>query len=288
MLVGGFISAMVGVVLFGSGAGVTGGEPGGISARVAINVGTTSTINQDYYAAALVMPVALSIVAALSRSWPLKVAGLFTLIVELYGIGVSGTRGAAIAVGVMLVFLLVVHPRRRQLGILMAGGGVAILPVLWVLIGRFNDPTQAEAGGRFPIWKIAYDAFRHHWLYGVGFGQFKWAYGESYLNVALSGKLIHRWAEDSHNLIANTSVELGIIGLAIVLAGWFFQWHATNIVPPTSQFFELRLGVEAAIIGLFIVGMTADQMWFKYVWMVFMLSVLVRNAAKAQMQSSSP
>jgi O-antigen ligase len=280
IVVGGLASAVVGIYMFANGSGVYGGPKSG-GTRMVISTSSTTSINADYYAAALVLPVALSIVASLSLRWPTKVAGLTSLIVSLYAIALSGTRGATIAVGVVVLYLLIMHPRRLQLLIFSAAGAVATLPVVPILWARFTDPTQAEAGGRFDLWRVAFDVFRHHWLYGVGFGQFKLGYAESYLQVVPSGPMIHRWGEDSHNLIANTSVELGIVGLVLVLAAWYFQWRATSVVRPTSSLYELRLGVEAAILGLFVAGMTVDQMAFKYVWLAFMLSALVRNAAKS-------
>jgi hypothetical protein len=42
-----------------------------------------------------------------------------------------------------------------------------------------------------------------------------------------------------------------------------------------------RSAVEAGTLGLFVVAMALDVMWYKYVWIAFMIGVLVRNAALA-------
>lgn len=249
--------------------------------------GHAGSINSDHFAAALVLPIAFALVLVLERRWSLKLLGAGLSIALLFGIFISATRASLVAVGVMVLYLAIIHRRRIWLIGLAVCTPIASLPfpAIWA---RFQDPTQAEAGGRLPIWKIGFNAFTNHWLYGVGIGQFRVAYAESYLHVRLppSSVLIHSWYEDSHNMIVSNAVELGIVGLILFLTAWFFQFRTTRHIGRDSPLYGYRLAAETGAIGLFTVAMTLDLMQFKYVWLAFMLGVLVRNAASAVPESA--
>jgi O-antigen ligase len=257
-----------------------------LSQRLSISLGTGSFINADHFAAALVFPAAISLVGFMRlRGWQ-RLASSIAFLLLLVGILVSATRGSLVAVGVVAVYLAIVE--RRQIQLLALGAiGLAIsaaIPNIWL---RFLDPGQAGLGGRSGLWAIAAVAFRQHWLFGVGTGNFRLAYRDAYLTVAQSGYFYHRWMEDSHNLIVNTGVELGVIGVAIVLAAWFLQFRTVSRIPRSSPLGAARSAIEAGTIGLFVVAMTVDIMWYKYLWIAFMLAVLCRNAWLSEAKPSS-
>lgn len=271
---GGVISAVYGVWLYSHGSGVI--ANGVSNVRLNIVFGTHSFINADHFAGALILPIALALVAALRPVSLLKMFALAALGPLLYAVLLSASRGSAIAIAAMWLYLLIVYRQRLQLalGAAAALAASAVVPNVWL---RFADPTQGDAGGRFGIWAIAYQSFLHHWLIGIGSGQFRLGYSEAYLSVSLT-RNIHAWAEDSHNLIAGTAVEIGVIGLGLMLWAWYGQFRIARMVPSTSAHYELRIALEAAVIGLFIVAMTADVMWYKYLWLAFMFGVFVRNS----------
>jgi O-antigen ligase len=273
VVVGAAACATYGIWLFTHGTSI---QANGIaSQRLTISLGQGSFINADHFAGALVFPFALALVATLNlRGWRKPVMALVSLSL-LGGIFVSATRGSVIAVGIVFLYLLIFYRHRVQLAVIAAIGLAASIPFpsVWM---RFNDPSQGQAGGRFGIWATAWTAFRHHWLGGVGPGQFYLAYGEEYLKTAISG--MKPWAQDPHNLIASTGVEVGIIGLALMLGGWYLQFRTVQAIPPTSPYFNLRVAMQAGTLGLFAVAMSVDIFFYKYLWIAFMLTVLVRNA----------
>lgn len=263
-----------GIVLFRTGAAVADSEA---SSRLSITFGSHSYINADHFSAALLVPVALAMVAAIHMSGFKKVLAGAALVVLLAGIYVSGTRGSLIAVGFELVYLMITYKHRIQLMILGAVGLLASLPFsnIWA---RFSDPSQGDAGGRIGIWGIAWEAFKHNWLLGVGTEQFRIAYSNFYL-TSRSPMSMHAWAEDPHNLIVSNAVELGIIGVVLVLGAWFIQWRVGSWIGRGSSLFDSRIALEAGILGLFVNAMSLDIMFYKYLWLAFTLAVLVRNAA---------
>lgn len=258
-----------------------------LSERLNISFGSGSFINADHFAGALVFPAAIALVGVLRlRGWKRIAAGAAFLIL-LGGILVSATRGSLIAIGVMLVYLAIVE-RRRMLVLAITVAGLAAsfaMPNIWL---RFLDPDQGDLGGRAGIWRIGLAAFRAHWLAGDGTGNFRLAYGEAYLKVAQSGPFFHAWAEDSHNLLVNTGVELGIVGVVLVLAAWILQFRTVARIPRESSFGYARSAIEAGTLGLFVVAMTVDLMWYKYLWVAFTLGALARNAWLARGLPAEP
>jgi O-antigen ligase len=281
VVAGGVACACYGLWLYTHGGFVVNGIA---TQRLNIMLGANSFINADHFSGALVLPVGLALVGSLHlRGWA-KAAAIASLLLLLGGLFVSASRGSVVAVGVMWLYLLVFYRHRAQLAAVAVAALLASIPLPSVWL-RFIDPTQGEAGGRYGIWKIAWAAFQQHWLAGIGTGQFRIAYGDVFLDVYSKGSF-HPWAEDSHNLIASSAVELGIIGLAIILLAWVVQFRVTRCVPPTSSLYHLRIALEASTIGLFLVAMTADVMWYKYLWIAFIMGVLIRNAWICERESA--
>lgn len=249
--------------------------------RLAITMNDTSYVNADHFSAALLMPTALALVAMLHFKGWRKVLFAGALLVMFAAVFVSGTRGSFIAIAIMWVYLMIFYGERVQLGLIAGAGLLASIPFpnVWI---RFTDPGQAEAGGRYSIWGIAFDAFKHRPWFGIGADQFRLAYTQSYLANA-HGRLIAPWSQDSHSLIASNAVELGIIGLALVLAAWFFQFRIARMIPRSSPaLFSARRAVEAGMLGLFVNSLSLDLMFYKYLWAAFLLGAFVRSAYLSQ------
>ena len=273
VVAGGATCAGYGVWLFSHGTAIH--NDSALSHRLTIIVSPGSFINADHFAAALVFPVAVAMIAALHfRGW-MKVASAVALVMLLSGIYASATRGSLIAVGVIWLYFLIFDSHRRQLAALGVLGLLATIPFpsMWL---RFFDPSQGDAGGRYGIWGIAWEALKSHWIFGIGTGQFRLAYSQAYI-AAAKGPNAHRWQEDAHNLVVSTSVELGIIGLALIMVAWFYQVRVGKDIPPPSPLFKWRIALEAATVALLIDAMTVDLMFYKYLWITFTLGVLVRN-----------
>jgi O-antigen ligase len=252
-----------------------------LSQRLDLALGTGTFINADHYAGSLVFPVALALVGFLRlRGWQRIAAGCAFFIL-FAAICVSATRGALVAVVAVAVYLAIVERRRWHVLALGACGLIAsaAVPNVWL---RFVDADQGGFGGRFGIWAIGWHAYLMRPLAGAGTGNFQLAYAETYLATRQSGLFTHRWMEFSHNLIVNTGVELGIVGVVVILVAWVLQFRLVAKIPRDEPLGALRSAVEAGTIGLFLVAMTVDLMWYKYLWIAFMIAVLARNASLAE------
>jgi O-antigen ligase len=250
--------------------------------RLSIQMTANSYVNADHFSAALVMPIALAVVGLLhTRGWR-KALFAGSLMIMFVGAFVSGTRGSFIAIAAMWVYLLIVHRRRLQLAAVALIGLLASIPFpnVWI---RFFDPGQAEAGGRYGIWGIAWAAFKQRPLFGYGVDNFRIAYGQFYVQYA-HGHIISPWWQDAHNVIVSNVVELGLVGLVLVLVAWFFQYRIVRLIPQSSPLFSTRLAIETGTIGLFVNALAVDVMFEKYLWVAFTLGAFVRSAYLTQKQ----
>ncbi len=273
VLGGGVACAGYGIYLFQKGSI----QSNTASQRLDVALSNTQSINADHFSAALIFPIAIAIVAALElRGWRKIVAAACALIL-LAAICASGTRGSLFGVAGIWLYLIVAFRHRLQLGLLALLGlaSTAFVPTIWA---RFSDPSQGEAGGRYSIWKVGWEYFKHHWLLGVGTEQFQLAYADAYLSMPGGDRIIHSWYSDPHNLIVSTGVELGTVGLILTLAAWYWQFRVGAEIPRTAAQFPARIAVQAGILGLFINAMSLDIMFYKYLWVAFILSSMVRNA----------
>ena len=131
-------------------------------------------------------------------------------------IGLSGSRGGAISVGLLLLTLLFSKSARKW-----AIGGVALIlglfltaPFLFdVLIQRVIEGEGGEFGGRPMLWEASFLFMRDHPLTGAGIGN-----GPFRLNpyiASLTNGANHRSDLPSHQPFLEVAVDTGLVGLVI-------------------------------------------------------------------------
>lgn len=240
--------------------------------RLVVTSGT-SHIDPNHFAASLVMPLALAMMMFL-RCRSLLRKGLLLAVVGilLTGFITSASRGALIAVAVTMLFFFV--KSRYKIQIALAGIAAAFIIAPTALIARFSQVQSTGGAGRLDIWNSALIAFKGHWIVGSGIGNFPYAYDQVYL---LAFHQSNHWHVVAHDLIAQTSVETGLVGLLVMLLAWFFQFKALNFIRPGDPMYDLRIALQAGMVGLFVSALFVDLMWYKYVWIAFSLTALARN-----------
>jgi putative inorganic carbon (HCO3(-)) transporter len=271
---GGVLAAGYGAYLFHSGADIYYGG------RLRIT-NATGAIDPNQFAAALLLPIALCInnvlVAKRGTTIALNVAALAVMFV---GVAVSESRGAVLALVAMLIYMFVRGFRRARLGALTAAIAIAAAAFstqtgLW---SRFGYALSTGGAGRTSIWRVGLVALKSHWLIGAGYNNFPFAYDEAFLKTPHQIWGMASWHRGSHNLLIGTSVELGLIGLCLMLAAWVVQFRVLDCVAARDPDYGLRIALEATVIGTFVAALFLDIMAYKYVWLTFMLIALVRNA----------
>jgi O-antigen ligase len=276
VIVGGVLASGYGAYLFHKGVNVS--EEG----RLFINTGDAS-IDPNHFAAALLVPLALTLVAIVEAR-RLSIRAFAAVAMGFIGIGilVSGSRGALLSVIVMVAYLIYRSRKRMILiGLSLAGGGIG-LAGFGHIVDRFNQIEATGGAGRLGIWRVALHAIKLRPIFGAGAGNFPLAYNDSFLSVPAfaSMKTIEdaRWSVAPHNDLIWAGVELGILGLAALLYAWWMQYRALRVIPERSELHPLRIAIEAALIGQFVCGLFLGTLTYKYLWLAFMLAMILRNA----------
>jgi len=129
-----------------------------------------------------------------SRSLLVKLYSFVIIIVFVYAIFLTASRGGLLCLGLMAILI-----GMRKFGkIVGVGAGLAIMAALVVLGPRMNtiSPEEASSYGRLEAWVVGMQLFKNSPLFGVGFGNFM----EYHFRTA-------------HNSFVLCAAELGLIGL---------------------------------------------------------------------------
>lgn len=281
-IAGSAIAAVYAVYFFHTAAG----QAAAANSRLFLST-DSGVINPDHLAAAMVLPVALACIAVIyNRNLLIRLACLASVAAMLWTVDLSSSRGGAVAVAAAILYLLIRDRHRLVLG---TGLGALVALVLATsgqsLIQRFATASVNGGAGRTDIWHVGLLAFKEHWLFGAGYANFPFAYDAAFIRVP---ELFYtKWHRASHDIVLNTAVELGAIGLLLLICAWGSHFRLLSFVKPDHHLYPLRLALEAAIVGLFIAGLFADIMTMKYAWMPFMLVVLARNAVLSERNAKS-
>jgi O-antigen ligase len=245
--------------------------------RVSFETQSGIFVDPNHYAANFLLPIAIAVAGLLfARSIGSRILFGAASATMAFGVLLSGSRGALISLAAVLLYLAIRTKRVREIAAVAGAGALLSLayPLVWQ---RFLDPTQGDASGRFSVWKIAWAAAmdHFHWLFGAGFGAFPAIYDRVFLTVYEHD--FTGWSRVGHNLIAQSVVETGIIGLALIAFAWYRTWRAPQVVPKGDGLYPWRIALEAATLGLFVTALSVDLLWFKYPWLCFSIAVLVRN-----------
>ncbi|HTU80837.1 MAG TPA: O-antigen ligase family protein, partial [Candidatus Acidoferrales bacterium] len=244
-IAGGVVAAGYGAYLFHAGMDVAG-------ARLWITT-DTSAIDPNHFAAALLLPTALSVAIAMYARRPLVVVvAIAAALMLLVGVAESGSRGAAIGVGVMFLYMFLRSSRKFRLG--LAGVpiaiGVAITSIQTPIWNRFSDAVSSGGSGRLPIWKVGISALKEHWLLGAGYNNFAFAYDQVLMQTHQFA--FEKWHRAPHDIFIATSVELGVVGMVLMLALWISQFRMLRSIPPNDPDYPIRLACEATVLATFV------------------------------------
>lgn len=268
-IAGGVITACYGIYLFSHGIS--------IANRLSLSA-DNSTGDPNHVAASLILPLALSIYVLLwNRSLFVRALMLCSSGILLVTILWSGSRGAMVGVLALLVFLIVRDPHRRAIGavcaVLAAIGAVISGPAI---LGRFSEAAVNGGAGRADIWHVGWVAFTQNWLFGAGYENFAFAYDRAYMQVFQP--FYTNWHRAPHNVFLGSAVDLGIIGLGLMMIAWIGQFKMLDFIEDTDSRYGLRLALQASVIALVVVALFSDIMISKYTWLLFMMIALTRNA----------
>jgi O-antigen ligase len=243
-------------------------------------------LDPNYFATSFVLPIALSLSVALSsRDLRLKLLCWACAIFMMIPILMTASRGGVVAMGLLFVYFAARSPRRLQIVAIavICLALTSLYPAVW---DRFlHDPGQQGSGsGRTFIWVVGWHAIQQNWMFGTGVGSFLETYDQNFL--AVYQPVMQGWHRPSHDIIVGTWVELGLIGVVLVLGAWYATFRQLRAIPKSSKYYPIRIGLEASLLALFAQSLFIDPIWIKYIWLAQSVPLLLLNvrlpAADAQ------
>jgi O-antigen ligase len=239
--------------------------------RLAVRLGT-ATIDPNQFAAALLLPIAVTVTAIVRagyRYWVLLVPALALMLAAVY---LTASRGAALAL-VAMAIVAILASRRRLLwsGLLaIAVAGVVLIPN--ELASRIATSKLMAGSGRIDIWHVALSIFKEHWALGTGFANFPAAYDRAFFSAF--EQHFESWHRASHSLIVSTTTELGIAGALVLGAALVAQYRSLGSIRVCARDIWERTTFRAAFVGLLVAALFLDVLTFKYSWLLFMEMLL--------------
>ncbi|WP_406058178.1 O-antigen ligase family protein [Micromonospora sp. NBC_00860] len=167
------------------------------------------TVNFTAYTLVTGALAAILLIICHGRSLVVKVASLTAMAMFGFGILLGGSRGAAIALTLAIVYLAIsrMAPRASWIGVgvcamaaivVVAAGTTPQSGTAW-LDGLFGRPT-GDMSGRLLVWPEALHSWQESLLTGIGAGIFR---ENSPYNIG------------AHNLVLNLGNDLGLVGLLL-------------------------------------------------------------------------
>lgn len=177
------------------------------------------------------------------------------------GLGLAMVRGLlsprrAIGVGAILLLACVTLPVPSwQLGLRERAPVVAKLVPKGALEVASLAPPRQSLSQRSQLWRAAVAGIRAHPWMGLGPGVF---------SARVAPHILERPGMNTHNLALNLLVELGVPGLALVVAGLFLAWR---LAPPGPT-------PAGILVAAFLVGQIFDCLLYDAISLALMLTGL--------------
>jgi O-antigen ligase len=234
-------------------------------------------LDPNHFAAALLLPIAIVLVGALRGSTLLvRFASVACFGVLMIGIYASGSRGGLVAVAALALYVLWRTRKWLQLAALVLLGGAMSFALKTAMWERFAADV-GSGSGRTSIWTVGAHAFAAHPLIGAGAGNFPDAYNLSLLQMYTP--VFASWDRGAHNLLLMVGVELGIVGLALLLWVLVGQSRVLRYIGPQHDLYDIRIALEAAFVSLLVISMFLDTLYWKYAWLTFTMLLVARSAS---------
>jgi O-antigen ligase len=153
--------------------------------------------------------------------------------------------------------------------------------VLDALLARFRLDSLERGSGRSDLLAMGLESLSRHWAYGSGPGTFRVTY--RVLGLFGSDRLIEA---DAHNLYLQVAVEMGLPGLALLLAALVSLWMRLARAVPTAG--SIPPGLMQGVLLSFSIAAAFLPVWrLKLFWMMLGLAMMVAGHAEERAAESN-
>ena len=181
--------------------------------RSSLIIGDRETDPNDY-ANNLLLPLSLAVGVMLTarRRTAQMLAGAVAAII-MTAIILTMSRGGLLSVFAMAIVYLYRFRLRMKALIPVAVMALLLMAAPSLFFQRLFSAVDSGGAGRTDIWKAGFVAFQHYPIFGAGLGNFPAAFDR----FAGEAPRFEGYGRGSHNIYLGVSVELGIIGLLLLL-----------------------------------------------------------------------
>ena len=258
---------------------------GGEHGRLMINV-ANRTIDPNHFANSMLAPLAIALVGLLNaRKVSHALFSAAAIVILTAGILMSVSREALLGC-VVIAAVLVWFSRRRVLGLIIGIPALAAVPILFPVVGaRMADAASSGGAGRTGIWHIGYLAWKAHPIIGWGAGGSLDAYDKYYLSVYQL--YTTGWTRPPHNTPLHAAIELGLIGLTLMLLGYLSMFRLFKGIKRDDRLYDMRVALTASLLALGLASLFIDLANYKYVWLVFATIAQMATVARLQRMAAA-
>jgi putative inorganic carbon (hco3(-)) transporter len=202
--------------------------------------------------------------------------GLLVIAIGLisFGIIITGSRGATIGLGMVLIIYFLLIKNKISFGILLVVLGIALISFIPVFfIERWGEIAETGGAGRLAIWHVGLKSLEKYWLFGAGLNNFTSAFKEFF---NFSDSTLNKSFRASHNIYLGTFVECGIIGISLFVIAIVQHYRAINLRFARNNTDNIML--KATFAGILTHSFFIDSVWTKTFWFLWMMIMMHKNA----------
>ncbi|SHH29626.1 O-antigen ligase family protein [Desulfosporosinus lacus] len=233
-------------------------------------------------------------VAELERrtSWSSRLIPLVAILLQGAGLGITGSRGGILALGVSSIIFVILIPRRKltlSAMVLMIFAIVAAAvfnPAIMARIESLRTGLLSASGGiREYLWRSGIAMVRDHPVVGIGVGAFGVAFTTIYPYFNPYSTF---YVSLSHTAILTVLAETGIIGFTVLyfLFGKTLQrgWDISRTIRHERLRF-LNASIVAGVIAIFVSAQGEGRLYEEpLLWILWAMLVSVSQLANQQIR----
>jgi len=191
----------------------------------------------------------------------------------------TASRTGVLAAGVAAIALLLSSPKSARRGLTtFIAVGVALAAVVFVYqpsgIGKRDLESATSSSGRVDIWRVGISACAEYCATGAGWGTFPIVYADVQASVPGARVLYGDGAYQAHNIWLLVLIELGVVGVILLLWALFANLRQAARLPPT-----LRGPPMSALIAVLFALSFLSSLEFKFFWILLIFLAINRNVA---------
>ena len=278
-IVGGLIAALFSIYSFRHGISYHGMR----AMRSSLIIGDRETDPNDF-ANTLLLPFSLTVGIFLgARRGVMRICILGVAAILLIAIFLTMSRGGLLSLLAIAVVFAYRFRLKLQALIPVAVGGFLLLAVPGLFFQRIAESIDSGGAGRTNIWKVGLASLKSYGLFGAGLGNFPAAYDR----FKAYAPHFEGYSRASHNIYLGVFVELGIVGVILLVNALRTELRGRKFASAISPF-HAAVACEAASWGMLVGGFFLDVLWRKGFWLVWILLAVASRLQEPPVKASEP